>query len=49
MDVIVNDGSFQGINDTAYAKGFLPTSFEGVPVEVHTVDNVDMTGEGSAL
>ena len=49
LDVTADDGTFEGVNDFAYASGLIPTSFEGVPVEVTKIQTDDMTGESGGF
>jgi hypothetical protein len=44
LDVTADDGTINSESDAVYVQGLVPSSFEGVPVEVTTVDVIDLTG-----
>jgi len=48
LDVVADHGTFLGVSDVSYAQSLLPSSFEGVPVQVTKIDTVDLTDGGSA-
>ncbi len=48
LDVMANDGTYDGADDISVAESLLPTSFEGLPVEFTTTDVIDLTASGGA-
>jgi len=47
LDVTADNGTFNGVSNVSYAQSLLPSSFEGVPVQVTKIDTVDLTTDGS--
>lgn len=48
-DVTADDGEFGGVSDATYTGNLIADSFEGVPVKVSTVDDIDLTTDAAVL
>ena len=49
LDVTADDGTINGESEADFVENQMPSVFEGVPVEVTTVDTIDLTNAAATF